>query len=146
MIGATGSKHLNRGCSKMCISRNAATFWATLRSTTPSSSRRSGGKIMSSGNVISGAAAMLVAGAMTLIASTAQAGMSPLSPGYSKPDIQLLAGGCGPGRHRLLGGGCSLLPYNKTQREYLQDLRPCQPGTHSESFPSPQGYRCVLNR
>jgi uncharacterized caspase-like protein len=25
-------------------------------------------------------------------------------------------------------------------------LRPCQPGAHSESFPSPSGYRCVLNR
>jgi peptidoglycan hydrolase-like protein with peptidoglycan-binding domain len=28
----------------------------------------------------------------------------------------------------------------------FSDLRPCQPGTHSQSFPNPQGYRCVLNQ
>jgi uncharacterized caspase-like protein/peptidoglycan hydrolase-like protein with peptidoglycan-binding domain len=28
----------------------------------------------------------------------------------------------------------------------VDPLRPCQPGAHSESFPSPSGYRCVLNR
>jgi hypothetical protein len=85
--------------------------------------------------------------AMAIAASSAQGAMAP-SPltGHGNSYLQGVAGGCGYGRHRLLGGGCSLRPYNKTQREYLQDLRPCQPGTHSESFPSPQGYRCVLNR
>ena len=98
-------------------------------------------------NLMSAAAALFAAGALTLSASTAQAAMSsPSAMGYAKADIQLAAGGCGYGRHRLLGGGCSIPPYNKQQREYLQDLRPCQPGTHSESFPNPQGYRCVLNR
>jgi hypothetical protein len=28
----------------------------------------------------------------------------------------------------------------------FNDLRPCGPGTHSESFPSGSGYRCVLDR
>jgi hypothetical protein len=92
------------------------------------------------------ARALIVGGVLLFLASPTQAAMSPPSAGHSISDIQLAAGGCGTGRHRLLGGGCSLRPYNKTQREYLQDLRPCQPGTHSESFPSPQGYRCVLNR
>jgi hypothetical protein len=102
---------------------------------------------MQSQNLLGGAAALFAASAMMLAASIAQAAMSPPSAtGYAKADIQLAAGGCGYGRHRLLGGGCSIPPYNKQQREYLQDLRPCQPGTHSESFPSPQGYRCVLNR
>src|SRR5258708_32373009 len=32
-------------------------------------------------------------------------------------------------------------PYNETQPQYLNELRPCQPGTHSESFPNTQnGY------
>jgi hypothetical protein len=96
---------------------------------------------------LTGAAALFAAGAIMLAASTAQAAMSPPSAmGYAKSGIQLAAGGCGYGRHRLLGGGCSMRPYNKSQRDYLRDLRPCQPGTHSESFPSAQGYRCVLNR
>jgi hypothetical protein len=29
---------------------------------------------------------------------------------------------------------------------YFSDLRQCPAGTHSESFPSGQGYRCVPNR
>jgi hypothetical protein len=37
-------------------------------------------------------------------------------------------------------------PSNPVQAEYLSDMRPCQPGTHSESFPTQQGYRCVLNQ
>jgi hypothetical protein len=91
--------------------------------------------------------AVLAAIGIGIAASGAQAAMSPPPlAGYGNSDLQGVAGGCGYGRHRLLGGGCSIPPYNKTQREYLQDLRPCQPGTHSESFPSPQGYRCVLNR
>jgi len=28
---------------------------------------------------------------------------------------------------------------------YFNDLRPCPPGTHSESFPAGSGYRCVVN-
>jgi hypothetical protein len=89
-----------------------------------------------------------IAGAMIAGVSFAQAAMAPPSASaYAAPDIQRTAGGCGPGSHRLLfGGGCSVRPYNKTQYEYLNDLRPCQPHTHAESFPSPQGYRCVLNR
>jgi hypothetical protein len=91
--------------------------------------------------------ALAVAGAMMFAASGANAAMSPIpTAGYSSSDIQLAAGGCGYGSHRLLGGGCSVRPYNKSQAEYLTDLRPCQPGTHSQSFPSPQGYRCVVNR
>jgi len=34
----------------------------------------------------------------------------------------------------------------RTADSYATDLRPCQPGTHSESFPNQQGYRCVPNR
>jgi hypothetical protein len=34
----------------------------------------------------------------------------------------------------------------QTADNYATDLRPCQPGTHSESYPNQQGYRCVLNR
>ncbi|MGO8798010.1 MAG: DUF4399 domain-containing protein [Roseiarcus sp.] len=30
--------------------------------------------------------------------------------------------------------------------EGFNDLRRCQPGTHAESFPSSQGYRCALDR
>jgi hypothetical protein len=93
-------------------------------------------------------AAFAVAVAMMFAASSADAAMSPVPvAGYSSSDIQLTAGGCGPGRHRLLfSGGCSERPHNHSQAEYLTDLRPCQPGTHSQSFPSPQGYRCVVNR
>ena len=102
---------------------------------------------MLSRNLISGAAAALAVGAIILGASAAQAAMSPApASGYATSDIQLTAGGCGPGRHRLLTGGCSLRPYNKEQGDYLRDLRPCQRGFHSESFPTPQGYRCVINR
>jgi hypothetical protein len=36
-------------------------------------------------------------------------------------------------------------PSNPQQAQYLSDLRPCAPGTHSESFPITQGYRCVLD-
>ncbi|MGD0721107.1 MAG: hypothetical protein ABR970_08675 [Roseiarcus sp.] len=32
------------------------------------------------------------------------------------------------------------------QGGYLNDLRPCPPGTHSESFPSGSGYRCTVDR
>lgn len=104
------------------------------------------GKSMSSRNLINGAAAALAA-AMMLAASAAHAAMSPPpAAGYAMSDIQLTAGGCGAGRHRLLTGGCSLRPYNKEQADYLRDLRPCQRGFHSESFPTPQGYRCVTNR
>jgi hypothetical protein len=91
--------------------------------------------------------AALAAGAVVASVPLAQAAMTP-PPGavYATPDIFLTAGGCGPGSHRLLfGGGCSVRPYNKTQSEYLNDLRPCQPGTHSVSAPNLQGYRCVLN-
>jgi hypothetical protein len=28
----------------------------------------------------------------------------------------------------------------------FNDLRVCQPGTHSETFPGGQGYRCVPDR
>jgi hypothetical protein len=91
--------------------------------------------------------ALAVAGAMIGGASSAGAAMAPApAASYSTSDVQLAAGGCGPGSHRLLGGGCSVRPYNKEQAEYLSDRRPCQPGTHSQSFPSPQGYRCVVNR
>ncbi len=37
-------------------------------------------------------------------------------------------------------------PSTPEQAQYLSDLRPCEPGTHSESFPNTQGYRCVLNQ
>jgi Spy/CpxP family protein refolding chaperone len=87
--------------------------------------------------------AALAIGALTF-ASSAQAAMAPLA-GFA-PQIEMAAGGCGPGSHRLLTGGCSIRPFNKTQAEYLHDLRPCQPGTHSMSFPNLQGYRCVLDR
>lgn len=43
-----------------------------------------------------------------------------------------------------LGACMQGAPSNSTQAQYLSDLRPCQPGTHSESFPNTQGYRCVL--
>jgi hypothetical protein len=88
------------------------------------------------------------AGALIAGVSLSQAAMAP-PPGaaFGGSGFHLTAGGCGPGSHRLLfGGGCSVPAYNKTQSEYLNDLRPCQPHTHSESYPSPQGYRCVLNR
>jgi Spy/CpxP family protein refolding chaperone len=89
----------------------------------------------------------LALGAMLVAASAAQAAMAPPpAAGFAATETQLAAGGCGPGRHRLLTGGCSARPFNKTQADYLRDLRPCQPGTHSQSFPNPQGYRCVLNR
>jgi|SRR5450432_2998794 hypothetical protein len=87
--------------------------------------------------------AALAIGAL-IAASSAQAAMTPLA-GFA-PQIHLATGGCGPGSHRLLTGGCSIPPFNKTQSEYLHDLRPCQPGTHSVSFPNLQGCRCVLNR
>jgi hypothetical protein len=29
---------------------------------------------------------------------------------------------------------------------YFNDLRPCPPGSHSESFPSGSGYRCIADR
>jgi hypothetical protein len=93
------------------------------------------------------ALALMMAGATFAAPSLAGAAMAPPpAAGYAISAVQLAAGGCGPGRHRLLSGGCSARPYNKTQGDYLRDLRPCQPGTHSESFPNPQGYRCVLNR
>jgi Spy/CpxP family protein refolding chaperone len=93
------------------------------------------------------AIALIMAGAMIAASAAAEAAMAPpLAAGYAVSEMQLAAGGCGPGRHRLLSGGCSVRPSNKTQGDYLRDLRPCQPGTHSESFPNPQGYRCVLNR
>ncbi|WP_158817215.1 hypothetical protein [Methylocapsa sp. S129] len=97
---------------------------------------------------MSGAMTALAAGAMILAASTAQAAMSPPpSEAYAASDVQLAAGGCGYGSHRLLfGGGCSRRAYNKEQRDYMRDLRPCGVGMHSESFPSSQGYRCVFNR
>jgi hypothetical protein len=92
-------------------------------------------------------AAVILAGAIIAAASAAEAAMAPPPAGvYATTDAQLTAGGCGPGRHRLLTGGCSAPAASKTQGDYLRDLRPCQPGTHSESFPNPQGYRCVLNR
>ena len=92
------------------------------------------------------ALALMMAGATFAAPSLAGAAMAPPAAGYAISAVQLAAGGCGPGRHRLLSGGCSARPYNKTQGDYLRDLRPCQPGTHSESFPNPQGYRCVINR
>jgi hypothetical protein len=91
--------------------------------------------------------ALAVAGAMLFAASSANAAMSRVpAAGYSSAEVQLTAGGCGYGSHRLLGGGCTARAYNRSQAEYLTDLRPCQPGTHSQSFPSAQGYRCVVNR
>jgi hypothetical protein len=93
------------------------------------------------------AVALALAGLMIVGASAAQAAMAPPpAAGYAGADTRFVAGGCGAGRHRLLTGGCSLRPFNKTQADYLRDLRPCQPGTHSVSFPTTQGYRCVLNR
>jgi len=90
---------------------------------------------------------LIMAGATFAAPSLAEAAMTPpAAAGYATSAVQLTAGGCGPGRHRLLSGGCSVRPFNKTQGDYLRDLRPCQPGTHSESFPNTQGYRCALNR
>jgi hypothetical protein len=45
-----------------------------------------------------------------------------------------------------LAGCTPNAPSNAYQAQYLSDLRPCQPGTHSQSAPSGQGYRCVLNQ
>lgn len=36
-------------------------------------------------------------------------------------------------------------PTNAYQAQYFNDLRPCQPVTHSQSYPNTQSYRCVLN-
>jgi hypothetical protein len=36
-------------------------------------------------------------------------------------------------------------PTNAYQAQYFNDPRPCQPGTHSQSYPNTQSYRCVLN-
>jgi hypothetical protein len=44
-----------------------------------------------------------------------------------------------------LAGCMQGAPINSTQAQYLQDLRPCQPGTHPISFPNDQGYRCVFD-
>jgi hypothetical protein len=57
------------------------------------------------------------------------------------------------------GGAPFETPMHRTARQKLapsgpaapdaapafNDLRPCQPGMHSESFPNPNGYRCVPN-
>jgi hypothetical protein len=45
-----------------------------------------------------------------------------------------------------LAGCMPNAPSNAYQAQYLSDLRPCQPGTHSQSAPFGQGYRCVLNQ
>jgi hypothetical protein len=45
-----------------------------------------------------------------------------------------------------LGACMSNAPSTPEQAQYLSDLRLCQPGTHSESFPNQQGYRCVLDQ
>jgi hypothetical protein len=37
-------------------------------------------------------------------------------------------------------------PSNAYQAQYFNDLRPCQPGTHSQSYPNTQSYRCVLDQ
>jgi hypothetical protein len=34
----------------------------------------------------------------------------------------------------------------QAENGYFNDLRPCQPGTHSETFPGGAGYRCVPDR
>ena len=44
-----------------------------------------------------------------------------------------------------LAGCMPNAPSNPYQAQYLSDLRQCPPGTHSQSTPSGQGYRCVLN-
>ena len=45
-----------------------------------------------------------------------------------------------------VGAGRPASSLQQTADNYATDLRPCQPGTHSESYPNQQGYRCVLNR
>jgi hypothetical protein len=34
----------------------------------------------------------------------------------------------------------------QAENGYFNDLRTCQPGTHSETFPGGAGYRCVPDR
>lgn len=72
----------------------------------------------------------------------------------------------GPGLHREAirfhhyGSAHKRAPWDAPEKEQVppagpaapyagqefNDLRQCQPGTHSESFPNGQGYRCALNR
>lgn len=45
-----------------------------------------------------------------------------------------------------LGACMQSAPTNTYQAQYFNDLRPCQPGTHSQSSPFGNGYSCVLNQ
>ena len=49
----------------------------------------------------------------------------------------------GPGGEEYIPEAGPAAPY---AGQGFDDLRRCQPGTHAESFPTSQGYRCVLNR
>jgi hypothetical protein len=81
--------------------------------------------------------ALGVAGLVFALVPQANAAMSP-SPleAFSSSDIQMTAGGCGPGYRRTVFG------YHCV-REVTQHR--CQAGLHSEPFPNGRGYRCVFN-